>query len=108
MVVSFDRTAEIYDETQGFPVFVMDKIVKTLMDELEGYVSILDVGVGTGRFSKPLQDHGYYVVGMDVSSEMLRKAVEKGMRNLLIGGVCSLPLRIIPLMLRLAWGYSIW
>jgi ubiquinone/menaquinone biosynthesis C-methylase UbiE len=91
LTVSFDRIAEIYDETRGFPVFVMDKIIKTLRDELEGHVSILDVGVGTARFSKPLQANGHYVVGVDVSSRMLRKAAERGMRNLLIGSVCSLP-----------------
>lgn len=93
MSVSFDRVAEIYDETRGFPVFVMDRITKTLTDELEGYVSILDVGVGTGRFSKPLQANGHYVVGVDVSSKMLRKAVERGVHNLLMGSVCSLPFR---------------
>jgi len=93
VTVSFDRVAEIYDETRGFPVFVMDKIIKTLRDELEGYTSILDVGVGTARFSKPLQAQGHYVVGVDVSSKMLRKAVERGMRNLLMGSVCSLPFR---------------
>jgi len=91
LVVSFDRVVEIYDETRGFPVFVMGKIIKTLMAELEGYVSILDVGVGTARFSKPLQDHGYYVVGIDVSLGMLRRAVERGMRNLLVSSVCGLP-----------------
>jgi ubiquinone/menaquinone biosynthesis C-methylase UbiE len=91
--VSFDRVAEIYDETRGFPVFVMDKIIKTLKTQLEGYVSILDVGVGTARFSKPLQNLGYHVVGVDVSSGMLGKAVERGMRNLLIGSVCNLPFR---------------
>ena len=93
MIVSFDRIAEIYDETRGFPVFVMDKIIKTLTDELEGYVSILDVGAGTARFSKPLQAQGHHVVGVDVSSKMLRKASERGMRNLLMGSVCSLPFR---------------
>lgn len=93
MVVSFNRVAEIYDETRGFPIVVKDKIVKTLVDELEGCVSILDVGVGTARFSKPLQDTGYHVVGIDVSSGMLRKAVGKGMCNLLMGNVCSLPFR---------------
>jgi ubiquinone/menaquinone biosynthesis C-methylase UbiE len=91
LVISFDRVAEIYDETRGFPVFVMDRIIKTLRDELDGCVSILDVGVGTARFSKPLQDLGLYVVGVDVSLGMLRKAVEKGMDNLLIGSVCNLP-----------------
>lgn len=92
MVISFNRVAEIYDETRGFPISVKDKIVKTLVDELEGCVSILDVGCGTARFSKPLQDTGYYVVGIDVSSGMLRKAVGRGMCNLLMGNVCSLPL----------------
>jgi ubiquinone/menaquinone biosynthesis C-methylase UbiE len=91
LVVSFDRVAEIYDETRGFPVFVMDKIIKTLRDELGGHVSILDVGVGTARFSKPLQANRHYVVGVDVSSRMLRKAAERGMCNLLMGSVCSLP-----------------
>lgn len=93
LVVSFDRVAEIYDETRGFPVFVMDKIIKTLKTQLEGYVSILDVGVGTARFSKPLQAQEHYVVGVDVSSGMLGKAVERGMHNLLIGSVCNLPFR---------------
>lgn len=54
MIVSFDRVAEIYDETRRYPVFVMDRIIETLRNELEGYVRILDVGVGTARFSKPL------------------------------------------------------
>ena len=93
MIVSFDRVAEIYDETRGYPIFVMDKVIKTLLDELEDYISILDVGVGTARFSKPLQAHGYYVVGIDVSLKMLKKAVEKGMHNVLISSVCSLSFR---------------
>jgi len=71
----------------------MDKITRTLMDELESHVSILDVGVGTARFSKPLQNLGHFVVGVDVSSRMLTKAVERGMRNLIIGSVCGLPFR---------------
>jgi SAM-dependent methyltransferase len=87
LVISFDHVAEIYDETRGFPVFVMDEIIKMLTDELEGYVNIFDVGVGTARFSKPLQDHGYYVVSIDVSLKMLRKAVERGVRNLLESSV---------------------
>lgn len=91
MVISFDRIAEIYDETRGYPGFVMDKVVKTLVTEFEGYSGILDVGVGTARFSKPLQDNGYYVVGVDVSLGMLRRAVGKGVRDLVVGTACSLP-----------------
>ena len=93
MIISFDHIAGIYDETRGFPSFVMDKIVTTLISELEGQVNILDVGVGTGIFSKPLQDHGYHVVGIDVSLEMLKKAIEKGIYNSVIGNVCNLPFK---------------
>lgn len=93
MVISFDHVAGIYDETRSFPGFVMNKIVTTLISELEGQVNILDVGVGTAIFSKPLQDHGYHVVGIDVSLEMLKKAVEKDMRNSVIGNVCNLPFK---------------
>lgn len=93
LVVSFDRVAKIYDKTRDYPVSVMDKIIKTLINELEGYVNVLEVGVGTARFAKPLQDHGYNVVGIDVSLEMLRKAAEKEMRNLLVGNVCNLPFK---------------
>jgi len=91
LVVSFDCVAEIYDETRDFPIIVIDKVVKTLIHEFENCLSILDVGVGTARFSKPLQNHGYYVVGMDVSLGMLKKAADKGMRNLVRGSVCSPP-----------------
>jgi len=93
LTVSFDRVAEIYDKTRGFPDFVMDKIIRTLLNDLEDHVSILDVGVGTARFSKPLQNLGHFVVGVDVSSKMLTKAVERGTRNLTMGSVCSLPFR---------------
>jgi len=93
LVVSFDYVAETYDKTRGYPISVMDKIIRTLVNELQGYVKILEVGVGTARFSKPLQKNGFDVVGVDVSLKMLRKAVEKGMRNLLVSSVCSLPFR---------------
>jgi len=93
LTVSFNRVAEIYDKTRGFPDFVMDKVVRTLLNELEDHVSILDVGVGTARFSKPLQNLEHFVVGVDVSSKMLTKAVERGTRNLIMGNVCNLPFR---------------
>jgi len=67
MSISLDRVAEVFDRTRGFPQHVMNKILKTLKEELEGYRRILDVGVGTGRFSRSLQDAGFEVVGVDVS-----------------------------------------
>src|SRR6266567_6453352 len=39
--------------------------------------SVLDLGCGTGGHAVPLAEHGYEVVGVDRSAEMLRHAVER-------------------------------
>jgi ubiquinone/menaquinone biosynthesis C-methylase UbiE len=71
----------------------MAKLVKTLTNELRGCRTLLDVGVGTGRFSKPLQDAGFEVVGVDVSKKMIKKAKERGVKNLILSDARSLPFR---------------
>lgn len=91
MVVSFDRVAEVYDKTREFPTFIIENVTKALIEEMQDYKLILDVGVGTARLSKPLQDNGYSVVGLDISSKMMKRAMEKGMQNLLKGTVSNLP-----------------
>ena len=91
--MSFDRVAEAYDETRSLPSEVMKRIVRILVDELKGYKTVLDAGVGTGRYAKPLQDSGSDVVGLDVSSKMLRRAAEKGTGDLLKGDVYNLPFK---------------
>jgi ubiquinone/menaquinone biosynthesis C-methylase UbiE len=93
MSVSLDRVAEDFDRTRGLPPHVMNKIFKTLIEELRGCRRILDVGVGTGRFSKPLQDAGFEVVGVDISKKMLGRAYERGTEDLILGDVGCLPLQ---------------
>ncbi|MDH5483168.1 MAG: class I SAM-dependent methyltransferase [Candidatus Bathyarchaeota archaeon] len=93
MRISFDSAAEFYDETRGPPKSVMDQLVKTLMDELDGYKTVLDAGVGTGRFAKPLQDNGFKVVGVDIAKRMIEKAAGKGVTNMICGDVCFLPFK---------------
>lgn len=93
MALSFDRLADIYDKTRGLPRAAMEKVVRVLVHELKDCRNILDAGIGTGRFAKPLQDLGFEVVGIDVSTEMLEKAAEKRTENLLLGDVCCLPFR---------------
>lgn len=93
MSVSFDRVAEIFDETRGMPPKAMENAVKTLVKELNGYKRILDAGVGTGRYAKPLQDSGFEVVGIDIARKMLGKAVDKGVYNLFLSDACNLPFR---------------
>lgn len=91
MSISFDRAAEAFDRTRGFPRSVMNKIVEALKEELEEYRRILDVAVGTGRFAKPLQDANFQVVGIDISRKMLEKAFEKKTKSLITGDACRLP-----------------
>jgi ubiquinone/menaquinone biosynthesis C-methylase UbiE len=92
MRICFDPAAEIYDRTRGLPRSAMERLVKRISDELKGCQLILDVGVGTGRFAKPLQKKGFNVVGIDLSGKMLNKAVEKGVTDLFRCDVCFLPL----------------
>jgi ubiquinone/menaquinone biosynthesis C-methylase UbiE len=92
MRICFDPAAEIYDRTRGLPRSAMEQLVQRISDELKRCQLILDAGVGTGRFAKPLQEKGFNVVGMDLSGKMLNKAVEKGVKDLFRCDVCFLPL----------------
>ncbi|HEX7392076.1 MAG TPA: class I SAM-dependent methyltransferase [Thermoplasmata archaeon] len=91
MSISFDRVADRYDATRPVPDNVMETILNALEKVLVKDKPILDAGVGTGRFAKPLQDRGYYVVGVDVAKRMLTKATEKGTEDLVRGDLCMLP-----------------
>lgn len=93
MTISFDRVAEVYDRTRGLPAPVMKSLVETFRRELGDSRSVLDFGVGTGRFAKPLQDAGFEVVGIDISSKMIAKAKQKGVRNLFLSDARFLPFR---------------
>lgn len=89
----YDLIAEKYDEIWGLPPKVMNEAVRALAEVLKEYNTILDIGTGTGRFAKPLEDLGFKVVGMDTSRAMLRKASEKGVRNLVKGDVYNFPFK---------------
>lgn len=91
MAISFDRVAERYDTTRALPEKVMEDILATFEKIISRDTLILDAGVGTGRFSHPLQERGFEVVGIDVSAKMLAKAREKGVENLFQGDLCFLP-----------------
>jgi SAM-dependent methyltransferase len=55
---------------------------------------VLDVGCGTGRWVRRLEEHGLSVVGMDQSSEMLSLARNRGTLSPLVSGeVQNLPFR---------------
>ena len=91
MGVSFDRIADRYDSTRGYPDKVMEDILRALEKFLDRDRKTLDAGVGTARFAKPLQDRGFDVTGIDISQRMLDKAREKGTQNLFKANMCDLP-----------------
>jgi SAM-dependent methyltransferase len=87
--VEFDRIAPIYDETRQAP---SDDEVEALAELLSGCRSLLDAGVGTGRFAVPLRAHRFDVVGVDLSLGMMRRARAKGIDRLVRADVRRLPL----------------
>src|SRR5215831_9004134 len=92
-MADFDRVANIYDATRKEPDVVMQATLDVMQNALEGSKRVLDVGVGTGRFAKPLLDRGFSIVGVDVSRQMMAKAAVKGARELVQGDAHCLPFR---------------
>ena len=89
--VPFDRVAQTYDSTRDLPAEVMTPIIDCMQDMLVGCATMLDVGVGTGRFALPLGEKGLQVIGVDISVPMMQKAKSKGLRDLVRGDARILP-----------------
>jgi SAM-dependent methyltransferase len=90
MEAEYDQMAEEYDATRE--VATEDE-VKAISDAFEGGTRILDVGVGTGRFAKPISGLGLEVTGIDVSRRMMFKARAKGLDRLVQGDAYELPFK---------------
>ena len=86
----FDSISEIYDSTRQAAT---EAELKTVSSELSDCRTILDVGVGTGRFAKPLSDIGFEIVGIDLSRKMMSKARQKGVQNLILADAHNMPFK---------------
>jgi ubiquinone/menaquinone biosynthesis C-methylase UbiE len=86
----FDSISEIYDSTRRAAT---EAELKAVSSELSECRTILDVGVGTGRFAKPLSDRGFEIVGIDISRKMMSKARQKGVQNLIIADAHNMPFK---------------
>jgi ubiquinone/menaquinone biosynthesis C-methylase UbiE len=73
--IVFDRAAEFYDATRGFPPGVEARVAALLAEagRLDSASRVLEIGIGTGRIALPLARHVRQVVGVDLSREMLAK-----------------------------------
>lgn len=77
---SFDRVADVYDETRALPVAAEASIADAIVAELLRVANaprVIEIGIGTGRIAVPLAGRGVAVVGLDVSSKMLLRLLEK-------------------------------
>jgi len=72
-LISFDRAAEYYDETRGFPPGVADSVTGSLKSGLHSSDRILELGIGTGRITIPLIAQKFKVTGIDISRGMMQR-----------------------------------
>jgi SAM-dependent methyltransferase len=74
--VSFDRAADVYDETRGFPPGVGELVADAAIEMLPPGARVLEVGVGTGRIARPLLGRGMDITGLDLSRRMMDRLLE--------------------------------
>lgn len=92
MVAEFDRIADVYDDTRP----ALDEAeLRIIVDALRMRMChiILEIGVGTGRVSKPLSEASFDMAGVDLSTRMISRAKRKGLQKLVIADTYSLPFR---------------
>jgi len=82
----FNNIAESYDQWYSHPVTMkIDEFEKnaisTLLPSPESHPGVLEVGSGTGHWTKWLVNNGYSVTGIDISESMIRSASEKNLDN---------------------------
>lgn len=75
--ISFDRAAQIYDTTRGHPAEVSQVIASSIRAILPSKGILLEIGIGTGRISRPLLAAGVQVFGLDVSRQMMERLLEQ-------------------------------
>lgn len=81
MTLSFDRAADIYDQTRGFPPGVGERVTAALVEflALTPAQPVLEIGVGTGRIARPLSvalGQHHHLTGLDISRKMMGRLLE--------------------------------
>jgi SAM-dependent methyltransferase len=90
--ISFDRVAPVYDATRGLPAGAEREVADRLARIL-GKERTLEIGVGTGRWARPLELRGVSIVGVDLGRAMLEVGRSKGFRQGLQADVLRLPFK---------------
>ncbi|MBI3243393.1 MAG: methyltransferase domain-containing protein [Chloroflexi bacterium] len=74
--ISFDRAADNYDSTRGFPPGVGDLVAEAAIELMGQQARALEVGIGTGRIARPLLARNVHVTGLDLSRKMMGRLLE--------------------------------
>ena len=97
MTTSFDRIADTYDATRGFPQGVAGRIVAAVCQQLPSIreARVLEIGVGTGRLALPFSAQVTGFIGLDISQKMLcqlqSKVTQGSSLEVMIGDAHHLP-----------------
>lgn len=90
--IAFDRVADLYDRTRSLPEEA-GRVGTDALARAVGGGRLLEVGVGTGRWARPLQKRGLRVTGVDVARRMLSVGRGSGLTNVLLADGRLLPFR---------------
>jgi ubiquinone/menaquinone biosynthesis C-methylase UbiE len=73
--ISFDHAADFYDSTRALDDEIAEKLTDAIFSELQAANAehLLEVGVGTGRISRPLMERGLRVTGIDIAPRMIAR-----------------------------------
>lgn len=91
MRIDYDKMADVFDDTRYQDPQLVGAVALGVLAIAGKGEKVLDIGTGTGRFLKPIADAGMEAYGLDISKNMLRKAGEKGLMNLVRGDATRLP-----------------
>lgn len=77
--VAFDRAADYYDDTRGFPPGQETPSVRLFIEagKLTERSRLLEIGIGTGRIALPLAPFVRSISGVDISRPMLGRLCHK-------------------------------
>lgn len=97
----YDRYADVYDVRHGVTgarhVYNFQRYYEPfLIENIPTGSCVLELGCGTGVYTRWLQDHGCRVVAMDISSNIIKLAQRRCPQATIILGDCENPADYLP------------
>ncbi|MFX0166729.1 MAG: class I SAM-dependent methyltransferase [Candidatus Hodarchaeota archaeon] len=88
--ISYEKISQIYDISRASNSETVEKLIKLL--HIDQNSIILDMGSGTGNYTAALQQITQFIIGIDISIDMIKQAHMKyPMLNFIYGNIKNLP-----------------